>query len=479
MDTPGGRFPRALRGPYGGLVERSPLVLAALSTVAVPDLDAVDVRRASHPGPGIDAAVVIDATGGRWVTRAPQDATAGAALEAEVALLTGLGTYADSGALPFAVPRLTGAVVLPEGGRAVVHRQLPGRPIRLEELGPGPGLAAALGRAIAAIHELPASVVENAGMPVYEADDYRRRRLTELDEAARTGHVPAFLLRRWERALEDVALWRFQPTVVHGDLSSEHVLVTDAEPVGILGLVRDEGGRPRRRPRLAAGRSAPARGRPDHRGVPPAPHRAARPAPGDARAAGRRAGGGTVAHARGQHRQRRGDRRRAVDARRAGRAPDAVRAGRRGGGPARRARRPTRSGTTTRSGTWVPIRSRGRTTTGSTTRARARSSRRRSTPGPATARRSSGTRTTTRRSTTTSWTTRRSRRRRGRIDPEDAGRFDGHDADGPDEPTGTTRARSTRPRPTGTPERAQPPRARASSCGPGRRSGRSVTPCAT
>lgn len=210
-------------------------MLAALSTVAVPDLDAVDVRRASHPGPGIDAAVVIDATGGRWVARAPRDATAGAALEAEVALLMGLGTYADSGALPFAVPRLAGAVVLPEGGRAVVHRQLPGRPIRLEELGPGPGLAAALGRAIAAIHELPVSVVENAGLPVYDADTYRRRRLTELDEAARTGHVPAFLLRRWERALEDVSLWRFQPTVVHGDLSSEHVLVADDEPVGILG----------------------------------------------------------------------------------------------------------------------------------------------------------------------------------------------------------------------------------------------------
>lgn len=228
-------MPPSLHGPYGGPVERSPLVLAALSTVAVPDLDAVDVRRASHPGPGIDAAVVIDATGGRWVTRAPQDAAAGATLEAEVALLTGLGTHADAGALPFAVPRLAGAVVLPEGGRAVVHRQLPGRPIRLEELGPGPGLAAALGRAIAAIHELPVSVVENAGLPVYDADTYRRRRLTELDEAARTGHVPAFLLRRWERALEDVSLWRFQPTVVHGDLSSEHVLVTDTEPVGILG----------------------------------------------------------------------------------------------------------------------------------------------------------------------------------------------------------------------------------------------------
>lgn len=214
---------------------RSPLVLAALATVAVPDLDAVDVRRSSHPGPGIDAAVVIDATGDRWVVRAPQDATAGAGLEAEVALLGELAARVDAGLLPFDVPRPVGATALAEGGRAVVHRQLPGRPIRLEELGPGPGLAAALGRAIAAIHELPTSVVDNAGLPVYDADAYRRRRLTELDEAARTGHVPAFLLRRWERALEDVSLWRFAPTVTHGDLSAEHVLCDGDQPVGVLG----------------------------------------------------------------------------------------------------------------------------------------------------------------------------------------------------------------------------------------------------
>ncbi|MCV2396531.1 phosphotransferase [Actinotalea sp. M2MS4P-6] len=214
---------------------RSPLVLAALSTVAVPGLDAIDVRRSPHPGVGMDAAVVVGTDGQRWVVRAPQDAATGAALEAEVALLQALATQVDVGALPFDVPRPAGAVSLEEGGRAIVSRQLPGRAIRLEKLGPGPGLAAALGRAIAAIHELPVSVVEDAGLPVYEADEYRRRRLAELDEAARTGYVPAFLLRRWERALEDVALWRFQPTVVHGDLSSEHVLCEGDSPVGILG----------------------------------------------------------------------------------------------------------------------------------------------------------------------------------------------------------------------------------------------------
>ena len=204
-------------------------------TVAIPGLDAYDVRRASHQGADVDAAVVLDADGKRWVVRAPQNARAGAALEAEVALLGALVQHVDAGRLPFDVPRPAGFAHLPEGGRAVVHLQLPGRPLQLDRLGPGPGLAAALGRAIAALHELPHSTVEDAGLPVYEAEAYRQRRLSEVDEAARTRKVPAALLRRWEQALEDVALWRFQPTVVHGDLSAEHVLCSKVAPVGILG----------------------------------------------------------------------------------------------------------------------------------------------------------------------------------------------------------------------------------------------------
>ncbi|HEY3437456.1 MAG TPA: phosphotransferase, partial [Actinotalea sp.] len=214
---------------------RSPLTLAALATVAIPGLDAFDVRRSSHPGLGVDAAVVIDAEGQRWVVRAPQNPAAGAALEAEVALLSSLAGHVDAGRIPFDVPRPEGFAHLPEGGRAVVHRQLPGRPLQLERLGPGPGLAAAVGRAIAALHELPHSTIEDAGLPVYEAETYRRRRQAEVDEAARTGQVPATLLRRWERALEDVAVWRFQPTVVHGDMSAEHVLCAGDAPVAVLG----------------------------------------------------------------------------------------------------------------------------------------------------------------------------------------------------------------------------------------------------
>ena len=214
---------------------RSPLALAALATVAIPGLDAFDVRRPRDSGGEVDTAVVIDATRQRWVVRAPVGPAAGAALEAEVGLLELLVEQVDADRLPFAVPRIAGFAHLPEGGRAVVHAELPGRPLRLETLQPGPGLAASLGRALAALHELPTSVVENAGLPAYDAEAYRQRRMAEVDEAARTGKVPVRLLRRWEAALENVAVWRFQPTVVHGDLTVENVLVAEGDVSAILG----------------------------------------------------------------------------------------------------------------------------------------------------------------------------------------------------------------------------------------------------
>lgn len=213
---------------------RSPLALAALATVAVPGLDAYDVRRPAHPGTDFDIAVVVDAARRRWVVRAPVHAAAGAALEAEVELLDALGSASDTGVLPCAVPRPVGFAHLPEGGRAAVHAEIPGRSLDVAELVPGPGLCASLGRAIAAVHELPTSVVEDAGLPVYDAEAYRARRQAEVDEAARTGKVPPTLLRRWEDRLEDVSLWRFRPTVVHGDLTNERILVRDGEVSGIL-----------------------------------------------------------------------------------------------------------------------------------------------------------------------------------------------------------------------------------------------------
>src|SRR5690606_17791284 len=71
---------------------------------------------------------------------------------------------------------------------------------------------------------------DEAGLPSYDAEAYRRRHLAEIDRGAATGRVPAGLLARWEEALDDVRLWRFAPTPVHGALTGSDVLVTFPDP---------------------------------------------------------------------------------------------------------------------------------------------------------------------------------------------------------------------------------------------------------
>lgn len=203
-----------------GCVDRSPAFLAALASAAVPGLDPVGVEALpSTPDQSFDIGFVRDGEGRRWVVRAPRTEVAGAEMDRTVALLALLGRR-----LPFSVPAPRGFVALEGGGRAAVYPYLPGHSLDFAVLPHGPGLAAELGRAIAALHNTDPAVFEEAGLPSYDADAYRTRRLVELDRAAETGRVPTALLTRWEEALEDVALWRFAPTPTHGDLTGDQVL---------------------------------------------------------------------------------------------------------------------------------------------------------------------------------------------------------------------------------------------------------------
>ena len=201
-------------------MDRSPAFLAALASAAVPGLDPVSVEALpSTDDQSFDVAFVQDAEHRRWVVRAPRSDVAGAEMDRTVALLGLLGRR-----LPFAVPAPKGFVALSEGGRAAVYPYLPGHNLDFAELPPGPGIAAELGRAIAALHNTDPAVYDEAGLPSYDADAYRSRRLADLDRAAETGRVPTTLLTRWETALEDVSLWRFAPTATHGDLTGDQVL---------------------------------------------------------------------------------------------------------------------------------------------------------------------------------------------------------------------------------------------------------------
>jgi macrolide phosphotransferase len=155
-------------------------------------------------------------------------------LETEVQALRAF-TPAVKAELPFLIPHMAGSVR--QGDLSTfVYSHLAGSTRPLEALaGGGRAMAQELGRVIAAIHELPKDMVHQADLPSYEADEYRQRKLNELDQAATTGKIPVVLLRRWEHALEDVALWRFSPTVMHGDLHEDHLLIAAGRVSAVTG----------------------------------------------------------------------------------------------------------------------------------------------------------------------------------------------------------------------------------------------------
>ncbi|WP_320536022.1 macrolide 2'-phosphotransferase [Pseudarthrobacter sp. IC2-21] len=215
-------------------MRRKPIELAAVATAAVPGLTPTAVRSAADDPADFDSALLLDSEGKRWRVRSPQHAEASARLETEFLVLRAF-TPAIRAELPFLMPTVAGSVRL--GSLSTfVYSHLGGSTRSVEELTAGPeALAREIGTALAAIHDLPHSLVSNADLPSYTPNEFRQRRLNELDQAATTGKIPASLLRRWEHALEDVSLWRFNPSVVHGDLHEDNLLVEGSRVTAVTG----------------------------------------------------------------------------------------------------------------------------------------------------------------------------------------------------------------------------------------------------
>ncbi|MFC0247960.1 phosphotransferase [Citricoccus parietis] len=208
--------------------------LAALASAAIPDLSPTGVVGSPDDPRDFSAAVVFDRHGSRWRVRSPLHEEAAMRLETELQVLSGFTPGIRAG-LPFRVPSVAGAVRL-DGMRTFVYHDMPGEEMELEDLTElGGKTPDDIGRVIAAVHALPAAVVENADLPVYTADQFRQRRLNELDQAATTGRIPAILLRRWENALEEMELWEFSPVVAHGDLHEDNLLVDQGRLVSVTG----------------------------------------------------------------------------------------------------------------------------------------------------------------------------------------------------------------------------------------------------
>ena len=226
--------PPAARPAAGPRPHHSALALAAMATVAVTGLNPARLALPQSETPERHITGVIDTQGRHWEVHEARTDAVGASLEAEAEVLRRISRVVDDGRLSFDVPRVSGSL-RQQGAHIQVRSHVEGKPIPVETLRPGPGMSAGLGKALGEIHELAVTVISEAGMPVYDAEEVRRRWLSLLDDAATTGKTPPTLLGRWEQALEDTALWRFRPTVVHGDLAEENVLVAGGSVVAVRG----------------------------------------------------------------------------------------------------------------------------------------------------------------------------------------------------------------------------------------------------
>ena len=213
---------------------KSPLILAALAKDAVPQLDFVQAEPMSRGyGHRFDSALLTASDGNHFVIRQARSASAELTLDTELVVLRALAPFRAH--FPFEITKLVGETHDARGKRALLFTYVYGESPDFARIRANSPFVTSMANALNAIHSLPLSVVENNGLPSYTPEATVRELVGDLDRAAQTGRVPALLLNRWERALEDVNLWRFQPTVIHGEANSANFLEIDEAVSSVLG----------------------------------------------------------------------------------------------------------------------------------------------------------------------------------------------------------------------------------------------------
>ncbi len=213
---------------------RTHLTLAALVSSAMDGFSPASSREyASEIHDDVDAAVIEDHAGTSVVVEVPRTGSADAELRAEARSLDAL-TAGVRSVLPFELPsKILQAKV--GDGVALLTSFVAGVPLTTPMLRGRIALCSSIGRATAAIHELPVSVVASAGLPTMSAMDARIQVRDIITRARQTNMLPAPLATRWDDAVENDAMWQFEPTVVHGSFTADALLVQGDNVTGIIG----------------------------------------------------------------------------------------------------------------------------------------------------------------------------------------------------------------------------------------------------
>jgi len=217
----------------------SHLTLAALASSAMANLSITEARSFTTQSHGqFDTALVTASDGRRFLVRAPSTSAAAAELKADFLALRILSAGIRS-RLPFDAPTMLGEASLSDSeshpSPVAIYDFLDGSTLDPRRMENEPELAHSIARALNAIHNLPTSFVTDAGLPLRSALDSKNSAAAVIEKAANTGYLPAALTTRWTNATEDTALWRFEPVIVNGSLTTDSFLVTGESISGVLG----------------------------------------------------------------------------------------------------------------------------------------------------------------------------------------------------------------------------------------------------
>jgi len=211
---------------------KSPLILAALAKGAAPGLNFVKVQKSSLlQNNDFDDALLTTDEGKHYIVRIAKTATAATKQETELRALKALTKNSDLG---FAVSSQHSSTTTRDGEVVRVLNYVYGSNFDLAEIRADDPLVESTAKALASIHNLPLSVVQDIDFPEYTTSNILTSLASDLDRAMATGKVPSVMLNRWEDALGNENLFRFMPTVINGILSPESVLELDGEISGIL-----------------------------------------------------------------------------------------------------------------------------------------------------------------------------------------------------------------------------------------------------
>jgi macrolide phosphotransferase len=212
-------------------VGRPSLILAALAADAAPGFTFRSYRRV-ETNPDIDQLQLWDREGASYQLLIPATPAGESEVAIELQALKIIEPHQEL--LGIDTPRLIGQSMDSDGAGALLLTLLGGETTDLAKYAPGL-FSKSVGEVLARIHNLSPDIIREAGLLEYDAASILRHKVAEIDSIAQTGRVPAALLSRWEAATEDIGLFRFHPTVIHGNVSQETVMVSAQEVNGLSG----------------------------------------------------------------------------------------------------------------------------------------------------------------------------------------------------------------------------------------------------